>query len=86
MRVIRSLQWRRDGHDGVSNHQPHDCLLNHIFKVQIKETSKLHVTGLCEGNSSVTGEFPAQMASNAEYVSIWWRHRECQEIVKNAVG
>ena len=26
------------------------------------------------GNSSVTGEFPAQMASNAENVSIWWRH------------
>ena len=27
------------------------------------------------GNSPVTGEFPAQMASNAENVSIWWRHR-----------
>ena len=26
----------------------------------------LRVTGLCAGNSSVTGEFPAQMASNAE--------------------
>ena len=24
----------------------------------------------------VTGEFPAQMASNAENVSIWWRHHE----------
>ena len=24
--------------------------------------------------SLVTGEFPAQMASNAENVSIWWRH------------
>ena len=22
----------------------------------------------------ITGEFPAQMASNAETVSIWWRH------------
>ena len=39
-----------------------------------KETSKLRVTGLWEGNSPVTGEFPAQMASNAENVSIWWRH------------
>ena len=27
------------------------------------------------GNSPVTSEFPAQMASNAENVSIWWRHR-----------
>ena len=39
-----------------------------------KKTSKLRVTGLCAGNSPVTGEFPAQMASYAEYVSIWWRH------------
>ena len=31
-----------------------------------KKTSKLHVTGLCEGNSPLTGEFPAQRASNAE--------------------
>ena len=28
----------------------------------------------CVGNSLVTGEFPAQKASNAENVSIWWRH------------
>ena len=35
-----------------------------------KKTSKLHVTGLCEGNSPVTGEFPAQRASNTENVSI----------------
>ena len=28
----------------------------------------------CEGNSPVTGEFPAKMARNAENVSIWWRH------------
>ena len=39
-----------------------------------KKTSKLRVTGLCEGKSPVTGEFPAQRASNAENVSIWWRH------------
>ena len=28
------------------------------------------------GNSPGTGEFPTQMASNAENVSIWWRHHE----------
>ena len=39
-----------------------------------KKTSKPRVTGLCAWNSPVTGEFPAQMASNAENVSIWWRH------------
>ena len=40
-----------------------------------KKTSKLRVTGLCEGNSPETGEFPAQRASNAENVPIWWRHQ-----------
>ena len=29
-----------------------------------KENTKLHVTGVCAGNSPVTGEFPAQRASN----------------------
>ena len=28
------------------------------------------------GYSPGTGEFPALMASNAENVSIWWRHHE----------
>ena len=69
-----SLQWRHYERDGVSNHQPHDCLLNRLFRRKWKKTSKLRVTGLCEGNSPVTGEFPAQMASNAENASIWWRH------------
>ena len=41
-----------------------------------KETWKLRVTGLCEGNLPGTGDFPAQMANNAENVSIWWRHDE----------
>ena len=27
-----------------------------------------------QSSASQTGEFPAQMASNAENVSIWWRH------------
>ena len=38
------------------------------------ETPKLRVTGLCTGNSPVTGEFPAKRACNEENVSIWWRH------------
>ena len=35
-----------------------------------RKHQKLRVTGLCVGNSPVTGEFPAQMASNAENVAI----------------
>ena len=68
----RTLQWRHNELDGVSNHQPDDCLLNRLFKRRSKKTSKFRVTGLCV----VTGEFPAQRASNAENVSIWWRHHE----------
>ena len=45
------------------------------FKRRSKKTSNLRVAGLCVGNSPVTGEFPAQKASNAEDISIWWRHR-----------
>ena len=68
-----TLLWRHNGRDGVSNQQPHDCLLNRLFRRRSKKTSKLRVSDLCVGNSPVTGEFPAQMASNAENVSIWWR-------------
>ena len=68
---------RHNRHDGVSNHQPNDCLLNHLFRCRSKKTSKLRIAGLCAGNSPVTGEFPAQMASNAENVSISWCHDTC---------
>ena len=71
-----TLRWGHNGRDSVSNHQPHHCLLNRLFSRRSKKTSKLRVTGLCVGKSPGTGEFPAQMASNAENVSIWWRHHE----------
>ena len=70
------LLWRHNERDGVSNHQPHDCLLKRLFRRRSKKTSKLCVTGLCEGNSLVTGEFHAQWASNAENVFIWRRHHD----------
>ena len=74
--AINILQWRQNGYDGVSNHQRRDCLLNRLFGHRSKKTSKLRITGLCARNSPVTGEFPAQMASNTENVSFWWRHHE----------
>ena len=64
--VYVTLQWRHNGRDGVSNHQLHDCLLDRLFGRRSKKTSKHCVTGLCAGYSPVTGEFPAQMASNEE--------------------
>ena len=65
-----SLHWRYNDHDGVSNHQPHGCLLNRLFRRRWKKTSKLCVTGLCVWNS------PASYAKN---VSIWWRHHVYKE-------
>ena len=49
--VISPLRWRHNDLDGVSNHQPRDCLLNRLFSPRSKKTSKLHVTGLCVWNS-----------------------------------
>ena len=58
-----TLRWHHNDHDGVSNHQPHGCLLNRLFWRRSEKTSNL----------------PAQRASYAENVFIWWRHHEsCQ--------
>ena len=72
-----TLQWRDNEYGGFSNHQSHNCLLIHLFRRISKKTlKKLDVTGLCEGNSPVTGEFPTQRASHVENVSISWLHHE----------
>ena len=71
---LNSLQWRLNEGDGISNHQPHNCLLNCLFRCRSKKTSKLCSTGLCEGNSPVANGFLAQRTSYMENVSIWWRH------------
>ena len=72
--VAMPLKWRHNERDSVSNHQPHEWLLNRLFRRRSKKTSKLRVTGLCAGNSPGTGDFPAQISSSTENVSIWWRH------------
>ena len=52
-------------------------MCSNVCSGKSKKTSKLRVTGLCEGNPQVTGGFPSQRTSNAENVSIWWRHHAC---------
>ena len=79
---VISLYWIKkntltsNDHDGVSNHQPHGCLLNRLFlfRAQIKENIKAPRHWPLCGEFTGTGEFPAQRASNAENVSNWWRH------------
>ena len=50
------LEWRHNVLDCVSNHQPHDCLLNRLFRRRSKKTSKLRVTGLCGGIPRTNGQ------------------------------
>ena len=47
-----------------------------VYSGADKKTSKLLVTVLCAMNSPGTGEFSAQSTSNADNVSIWWRHHD----------
>ena len=69
-----TLLWRHDGHDASQIICLRIVYSAVYLRHRSKKTSKLRVTGLCARNSPGTGEFPAQMASNAEHVSIWWRH------------
>ena len=69
-----ALRWRHNDHNGVSNHQPHGCLLNRLFRHRSKKNIKAPRHWPLWGEFTGTGEFPAQRASNVENVSIWWRH------------
>ena len=51
-----------------------------FIQVQIKKIAKVRVTCLYTGNSPVTGESPAQRASNAENVR--WRHHDRRAVIR----
>ena len=81
---VKSVQWRLNGGDCVSNHQPQNCLLNRLFRRRSKKTAKLRVTGLCAGNSPGTGESPHKWPVTQKML---WRHHEvnsfCHVCLKN---
>ena len=56
----------------VSDHQPFHCLT--AYADHIIGTFKSALLALCEGDSSVTDEFPTLRASNAEKAFYWWCH------------
>ena len=60
-KIMKTLQRRRRERDGVSNHQPHDCSLNRLFRRRSNKPSKLRVTCLFEGNSSVNSPHKDQV-------------------------
>ena len=55
---ITSLQWRHNEHDGVSNHQPHHCLLSRLFGHRSKKISKLRVRGIHRGPMNSPHKWP----------------------------
>ena len=65
----KALQWRHHGHDGVSNHQPHHCLLNRLCGRRSKKTSKLRVTGLCAAKCFHTMD---PFHTYGQYHDCWW--------------
>ena len=82
-----SLQWRHNERDGVSNHQPRDCLLNCLFRHRSKKTSELRVTGLCAVNSPHKGPVTPKMFPFDDVIMIWnlfneWSHTHGQNRVK----
>ena len=46
----KTSRWRNNERNGISKHQPDDCLLKRLFRHRSKKTSKLRVAGLCDGN------------------------------------
>ena len=76
IKISSSLQWRHNGRHGVANHQQLDGLFNYLLWSTSKKHRSSGLLALCEGNSPVTGDFPAQKASDAEKGSIWWRHHD----------
>ena len=55
------LQWHQTKCNGISNHQCLNCLITGLFRHRSKKASKVHVTGLCEGNSPVTPDILSLM-------------------------
>ena len=72
---IFTLQWRHNGPDGVSNHQPQACLLNRLFMRRSNKTSKVRVTGLCLGIHRWPEHTMVLFTSLAR--KTWWQFKMC---------
>ena len=86
-----ALEWRHNERYSVSNHRHLNGLLNRLFRRRSKETSKLRVTGLCEGihrwpvNSHHKGPVPWKMfpfddvimGSKLSPATASWKARQC---------
>ena len=87
-----SLQWRHNGRDSASNHQPCECLLSRSIRRRSKRTSKLCVTGLCVVNSPGPGNSPHKWPvtwkmfplDDVIMISVkWLKTSSCNELLSN---
>ena len=90
--IFSALQWRHNERDGVSNHQPQDCLLNRLFGRRSKKTSTLRVIGLCGGihrwpvNSSNKGPVAQKMFPFDDVITLLrWHGKSITFLVKDKV-
>ena len=59
----------------IASQMTHVSMVYSTFvRAHIKENLKAPCHWLCGGISPMAGESPAQRASNAQNISIWWRH------------
>ena len=58
-------------HLSILNHHQLNCLFYCFLSLTTKHSLKLHITGLCEGNPTVSDGFPLQRANDAESISMW---------------
>ena len=52
------------------NHWQLNCLINSLIRLTTKETPKLRINGIHEGNPLLTSGFTSQRARNAESISV----------------
>ena len=70
-------QWRHNESDGVSDQQPHDCLLKCLFRRRRKKNIKAPRHWPLRGEFTGVRWIPCTRGPYAQHVSIWWRHHWC---------
>ena len=69
-----SLQWRHNVHDGVSNHQPHHCLLNRFSSADQRKHQSSASLAFVWGLHRWPVNSPCEWPVTRKNISIWWRH------------
>ena len=73
------LRWRHNEHDGVSNHQPLECLLECLFRRRSNETSEIRVTDRWIPRIlSISFRVISLSLGNHTFVTVLWKYWELQ--------